>query len=102
VLITGYQAENTLGRKIVEKAPEVNIFGEPYRLRAEVVKMNELSGHADQLELLAWMKPMVGKLKRVFLVHGELLPAMTLAKLIEEEHHVPVSVPARGESFELT
>jgi len=101
VLITGYQAENTLGRKIVEKTPEVNIFGEPYRLRAEVVKLNELSGHADQLELLAWMKPMVGKLKRVFLVHGELLPAMTLAKLIEEEYHIPVTVPARGESFDL-
>lgn len=101
VLITGYQAEHTLGRKIVEKAPEVNIFGEPYRLRAEVVSLNELSGHADQLELLAWMKPMVGKLKRVFLVHGELLPATALAKLIEEEYHVPVTVPQRGESFDL-
>ena len=101
VLITGYQAEHTLGRRIVEKAPEVNIFGEPYRLRAEVVSLTELSGHADQLELLAWMKPMVGKLKRVFLVHGELLPATTLAKLIEEEYHLPVTVAARGESFDL-
>ena len=101
VLITGYQAEHTLGRKIVDKFPEVNIFGEPYRLRAEVVSLTELSGHADQLELLAWMKPMVGKLKRVFLVHGELLPATTLAKLIEEEYHLPVTVAARGESFDL-
>ncbi len=101
VLITGYQAENTLGRKIVNKLPEVNIFGEPYRLRAEVVSLTELSGHADQRELLAWMKPMVGKLKRVFLVHGELLPATTLAKLIEEEYHLPVTVAARGESFDL-
>ena len=101
VLITGYQGENTLGRKIVDKAPEVNIFGEPFRLRAEVVKLNELSGHADQLELMAWMKPMVGSLKRVFLVHGELLPATTLAKLIEEEYHIPVTVGARGESFDL-
>jgi len=101
VLITGYQAENTLGRKIVDKVPEVNIFGEPFRLRAEVVKLNELSGHADQLELMAWMKPMVGSLKRVFLVHGELLPATTLAKLIEEEYHIPVTVGIRGESFEL-
>ncbi|MBY0506720.1 MAG: MBL fold metallo-hydrolase [Bryobacteraceae bacterium] len=101
VLITGYQGENTLGRKIVDKAPEVNIFGEPFRLRAEVVKLNELSGHADQRELLSWMKPMVGSLKRVFLVHGELLPANTLAKLIEEEYHLPVTVAARGESFSL-
>ena len=101
VLITGYQAEHTLGRKIVDKLPEVNIFGEPYRLRAEVVSLTELSGHADQRELLAWMKPMVGKLKRVFLVHGELVPATTLAKLIEEEYHLPVTVAARGESFDL-
>ncbi len=101
VLITGYQAENTLGRKIVEKAPEVNIFGEPFRLRAEVVKINELSGHADQRELLNWMKPMVGGLKRVFLVHGDPLPAQTLAKLIEEEYRVPVTVPSRGDHFEL-
>ena len=48
VLITGFQAEHTVGRKIVDKLPEVPIFGEPMRLRAEVVKLNELSGHADQ------------------------------------------------------
>ena len=52
ILITGYQAEHTLGRKIVEKQREVPIFGDPMRLRAEVVKLNELSGHADQRELL--------------------------------------------------
>ena len=52
VLITGFQAENTLGRKLVEKWPEVNIFGEPMRLRAEVASLLELSGHADQRELI--------------------------------------------------
>ena len=59
ILITGYQAENTLGRKIVDKQREVPIFGDPMRLRAEVVKLNELSGHADQRELLTWLKPAV-------------------------------------------
>uniref|UniRef100_UPI0027B8C0C1 MBL fold metallo-hydrolase RNA specificity domain-containing protein n=1 Tax=Klebsiella pneumoniae TaxID=573 RepID=UPI0027B8C0C1 len=68
VLITGFMAEHTLGRKIVEKWPEVPIFGEPVRLRAEVVKLNELSGHADPRELLAWMKPVARSVKRVFLV----------------------------------
>ena len=58
VLVTGFMAENTLGRKIVDKLPEVPIFGEPVRLRAEVVKLNELSGHADQRELIEWLKPM--------------------------------------------
>ena len=101
ILITGYQAENTLGRKIVERMPEVNIFGEPFRLRAEVVKLNELSGHADQNELLAWMAPMARSLKRVFLVHGEGEAQTTLARLIEEHYRIPVSVPDRGESFDL-
>ncbi len=101
VLITGFQAENTLGRKIVEKWPEVPIFGEPMRLRAEVVKLNELSGHADQNELLAWMQPMVKTLKRVFLVHGEPAQSAALSKAIQSIHGLPVTVPARGESVVL-
>ena len=101
VLITGFQAENTLGRKIVEKQPEVNIFGEPYRLRAEVVKLNELSGHADQHELLEWMRPMMATVKKVFLVHGEPKSQLPLAQLIRERYKVEVTNPGRGDSFEL-
>lgn len=99
VLITGYQAEHTLGRKIEEKWPEVPIFGEPVRLRSEVVKLSELSGHADQQELLTWMKPLSPGLKRVFLVHGEPAAQQTLAAQIEARYRVPVSIPKRGESF---
>lgn len=101
VLITGFQAEHTLGRKIVEGHAEVPIFGDPYRLRAEVVKLNELSGHADQRELLKWMKPAAKGLKRVFLVHGEPEAQKALAASIEEMYEIPVSIPARGESFDL-
>ncbi|HYO84520.1 MAG TPA: MBL fold metallo-hydrolase [Bryobacteraceae bacterium] len=101
VLITGFQAEHTLGRKIVERHPEIPIFGDPFRLRAEVVKLNELSGHADQRELLAWIKPVIGGLRRIFLVHGEPQQQWSLARAIEETYGVPVTVPARGESFEL-
>ena len=66
------------------------IFGEPqeFRVRAEVAKLNELSGHADQHELLDWMKPMAGKgLKRVFLVHGEPQQQKALARAIQEKRH---------------
>ena len=101
VLITGFQAQETLGRKIVEKQAEVNIFGEPYRLRAEVVKLNELSGHADQQELLEWMKPMMSTVKKVFLVHGEPKAQIVLAELIRERYRVEVTNPGRGESFDL-
>lgn len=101
VLVTGFMAENTLGRKIVERQPEVPIFGEPVRLRAEVVKLNELSGHADQHELIAWMKPMVRSLKRVFLVHGEPAQSAALAKAIKSQFGLEAEVPSRGESFVL-
>ena len=48
MLITGFQAQETLGRKLIEKLPEVSVFGEPVRVRAEVSSLDELSGHADQ------------------------------------------------------
>ncbi len=101
VLITGFQAENTLGRKIVDKQPEVNIFGEPFRLRAEVAKVNELSGHADQRELLLWLKPMAAAVKTVFLVHGEPSQQTSLAKAIREQYGLKVEIPKRGQSFDL-
>src|SRR5207245_6586096 len=66
VLITGFQAENTLGRKLVEKWPEVNIFGEPMRVRAEVASLLELSGHADQPGLLEWLAPVAARLTKIF------------------------------------
>ncbi|MCS7024248.1 MAG: MBL fold metallo-hydrolase [Bryobacteraceae bacterium] len=101
ILITGFQAENTLGRKIVEKMPEVPVFGELMRLRAEVVKINELSGHADQHELVEWIRPLAQGLKTVFLVHGEDLQQRSLAQAIERAYGVPVRIPARGETFSL-
>ncbi len=101
VLIVGYQAEHTLGRKLVERRPEVPIFGEPTRLRAEVVVINELSGHADQGELIAWIKPHAKALKRVFLVHGDVEQSQPLAALIRETYGTDVVVPDRGDSFVL-
>jgi metallo-beta-lactamase family protein len=101
VLITGFQAENTLGKKIVDKMQEVPIFGEPMRLRAEVAKLNELSGHADQRELLEWLKPMAGGLKKVFLVHGEPTQMAALAKAIGQQYGLETVMPERGQSFEL-
>jgi metallo-beta-lactamase family protein len=102
VMITGFQAEHTLGRKLVEKLPEVNIFGEPMRVRAEVVTLNELSAHADQNEILAWLKPIARHLKTVFLVHGEPAQTLALSKAIQEFYGVNVVVPTRGQICRLT
>jgi metallo-beta-lactamase family protein len=101
VLITGFQAEHTLGRKIVERREEVSIFGELYPLRAEVDVINELSGHADQRELLDWLKPIAPGLKRIFLVHGELKQQQALKLAIEARYGLDVVIPARGDHFEL-
>jgi metallo-beta-lactamase family protein len=101
ILITGYQAANTLGRRIVERQPEVNIFGEPMRLRAEVDSIGELSGHADQQELLTWMEPVVPTLKKVFLVHGEPAAQQALKAEIEQRYKLEVFCPARGDKFEV-
>jgi metallo-beta-lactamase family protein len=101
ILLTGYQAEHTLGRKIEEQWDEVPIFGEPIRLRAEVEKLDALSGHADREELLAWMKPIAAGLKKVFLVHGEPGQQTALAAAIRERYQIEVIAPDRGQSFEL-
>jgi metallo-beta-lactamase family protein len=101
VLITGFQAQDTLGRKLVEKWPEVKIFGEPMRVRAEISSLDELSGHADQHELLEWIRPIAPSLKQVFLVHGEPQQSAALAKLLHATFGLDVVVPTPGQSFNL-
>jgi metallo-beta-lactamase family protein len=101
VLITGFQAQETLGRKLIEKMREVRVFGEPVTVRAEISSLDELSGHADQGELLEWMKPLAPHLKKVFLVHGEAGQSQTLAEVIRSRYRLEVATPARGESFQL-
>jgi metallo-beta-lactamase family protein len=101
VLITGYQAENTLGRKIEQQYQEVPIFGEPMPLRAEVQRLDALSGHADRDEMLKWMEPIASGLKKVFLVHGEPDQQKALAVAIRDRYGLEVVVPERGSSFEL-
>ena len=101
VLITGYQADNTLGRRLLDKLPEVKVFGEPMRVRATVESLQALSAHADQAELLEWMKPLAGTVKKVFLVHGEPDGARTLQQAIQKQYGVETLLPGWGQKFEL-
>ncbi len=74
ILIVGFQAEGTLGRRIVEREPVIRVFGEEIPLRARVEVINGYSAHADQNELMSWLdsvKSQSPDLKSVFLVHGE-------------------------------
>ena len=101
VLITGFQAQDTLGRKLIEKWTEVRIFGEPMRVRAEISSLDELSAHADQGELMEWIRPLAPSLRQVFLVHGEPQQSQTLAKLLHSTYNLSVAIPAPGQSFDL-
>ncbi|MDD5730265.1 MAG: MBL fold metallo-hydrolase RNA specificity domain-containing protein, partial [Candidatus Omnitrophica bacterium] len=71
ILVVGYMAQNTLGKKIVDKLPFVRIFGIEYELNAEVSIINAFSGHADENDLNGFVSGCL-PLKRVFLVHGDM------------------------------
>ena len=101
ILITGYQGENTLGRKIIEGISPVKIFGVPYSVKAKVKILNELSAHADQKDLLTYMRHIQG-LKKVFLVHGETKESSVLKELAEREiPGLDVQIPAFHAEFEV-
>jgi len=102
VLITGYQAVNTLGRKLLDGVPQVNILNEPRHVRAEVASLQALSGHADREELIAWIKPMTSTLKKVFLVHGEPQKSSALAETIRTVYNIEAIPAVRGSSFDLS
>ena len=101
ILITGYQGEGTLGRKIIEGVSPVKIFGLPYDVKARVKILNELSAHADQKDLLTYMKHIKG-LKKVFLVHGETKESSVLKDLAEREiPGIDIQIPSLKSSFEV-
>jgi metallo-beta-lactamase family protein len=99
VLIVGWQAENTLGRKISEGWPEVPIYGEKYKRRCRVEVFHEFSAHADRNDLINWVQAGKDNWKKVFVVHGEESAAMSLAESIREIGLKDVIVPEFGQVF---
>ncbi|UCF22971.1 MAG: MBL fold metallo-hydrolase, partial [Ralstonia sp.] len=97
VLIVGWQAPNTLGRYIVEKQETVKIFGERYKLRAQVKAINGFSAHGDRNEMLDWVKAMDTLPKKTFIVHGDPEPAQAMAHGLSELGISETYVPDRGE-----
>ena len=98
VLIVGFQAQHTLGRRITERQYEVKIFGVMRRLAAEVVVLNGFSAHADQNDLIEFTEAVreKGKLRQVFLVHGEPPAQDTLLAKLTERGYTTVSAPTPG------
>jgi metallo-beta-lactamase family protein len=103
ILIVGWQAPDTLGRRIVEHEPVVRIFGEEYSLKAQVEVLNGFSGHADRNELLAWAEAITKRPHRTFLVHGEEESALALRDgLVSEAGYENVDVPELHQKFSIT
>lgn len=101
ILFVGYQAEHTLGRRILTGEPEVNIFGEPHEVRAEIFVMNEFSAHADRNELLSWLSGNKGRPRDIFLVHGEEAQSLAFAERLEHEGFIAPHVPTMHETIAL-
>jgi len=102
VLIVGWQAPYTLGRRLVERQPIVKIFGEKYHLKARVKTINGFSAHADRDGLLAYARQLQpNRLKSAFVVHGEEAASLTLAEGLRGLGLDRVIVPEPAEQFEL-
>lgn len=71
ILFVGYQAENTLGRRLLDGAKRVRIFGDEYDVRARIRRVEGFSGHADRNGLLNWVRPIARDLKGAYVVHAE-------------------------------
>lgn len=96
ILIVGFMAEHTLGRRLVDKAEKVKILGEEYTVRADVVKLNAFSGHADKKDLLGFVQR-VGRPQGIFLVHGEPQQSEPFAAALRSDGHKHVAIPALNE-----
>lgn len=102
VLIVGWQAPDTLGRRLVEHAPVVRIFGEPYTVRAQVQTANGYSAHADRTELDAFVRAMgPSRMKTAFVVHGEEASSLTFADDLRSLGIAQVVVPTPGQEVTL-
>lgn len=102
ILIVGFMAEHTLGRRIAEGRETVNIFGRPHRLKAEVEIIDAFSAHADEPELLEFIGHLDrDRLKRIFLVHGAPDRQDALAEALRQRGYRGVVAPERGESVAL-
>ena len=100
VLICGYQAENTLGRRIVEKRNPIRILGEEVELKAKVEVINALSAHADRAGLTNWISEIKDNVRYAFAVHGDIDKVTAMAELLKEQGVPNVAAPQPGESFE--
>ena len=101
ICIVSWQAPNTMGRRLADREPQVNIFGEVYTRKCDVATIGGLSGHAGQDLLVKYAMGVKDSVKQIFLVHGEEKQAMTLKGLLHERNLSQVHYPDLHESVDL-
>ncbi len=101
ILIVGYQAQGTLGRRIFEGNREVKIYGKMVTVNAQVKTIGSYSAHADMPQLINWISQ-AKNVKTVFLTHGEVDQQLALSSKIKTELNIPVVIPQMGESHNLS
>jgi metallo-beta-lactamase family protein len=99
ILLTGYQAAGTRGRKLIEGVNELKIHGKYYKVKAKIKVIHSLSAHADQKELLGWMGEIKNKPEKVFVVHGEEQAADIFREKINDTYGFDAEVPKLNQSF---
>lgn len=100
IIFVGFQANGTLGRKIIEGNKTVNVLGEEIAVKARVYTIGGFSAHADQKELLEWLSAFSNK-PEVFIVHGEEEVSLEFEKVVQERFGFITHVPRKGEEFEI-
>lgn len=99
ILFVGYQAENTLGRRLVDGAKHARILGEEYPVRARIERVDGFSAHADRKGLLEWVRPFAAQLKGVFVVHAEPDAAAALIQGLRDLGISNAIAPAYGQQI---
>lgn len=101
IILTGHQAPGTRGARLADGERSIRIHGQDVAVRAEVVKLNSASAHADSHQLIAWLRSMEHAPDRVFVVHGEMSASDQLRQRISHELHWQAQVPEHGCTVEL-
>ena len=101
VIIVGFMAQHTLGRRLVERRPEIKIYGRMYKLLARVEILNGFSAHADAVDFRRLYAPLAKNLRGAFIVHGEEKQPLAMKALLEELGCRNVAIPYQGQKFQL-
>ncbi len=101
IVFVGYQAVGTLGRTLLEGVKNVRIFNEEVEVRADIIRLEGVSAHADKNGLIKWLASIEKKPERVFIVHGQDTVCDSFASLLRDEYGYNTSAPYSGETYDL-